>query len=125
MKEKENRVSQGIESSLKNLRDLLNSETVLGKPLDAGNGEYIIPFFKINLFTLSAGGEYGKISIFKKGEDLPFSAGGGSVVSIKPCGFLVKKGGEYKILSAPENSYEKLIEKTAEIIKNLNGNKND
>ena len=124
MRERDNRISQSIDSSLKNLRDIIDANAVIGKPVLFGD-ETIIPLSKITFFSLAGGGEYGKIGIFKKGEDLPFSAGNGAVVSMKPCAFLVKNGGEFKILSVAENSYEKLLDKTTEILSTLSGGKNE
>ena len=74
--------------------------------------------------VIVGGGEYGKLSIFKKNDDLPYSAGNGAVVSVKPCGFIVKEDGKYKVLTVSENSYEKIIDKASEFLESFNAENN-
>ena len=115
-----NRINNVIETTLKNLSNVIDVDTVVGKPITAVDGTIIIPVSKITVGVLVGGGEYGKISIFKKGEDLPFSAGNGAIVSVKPCGFLINDGASYKMVSVSNSPYEKLIDKTTEFIEKLN-----
>ncbi len=119
-----NRINNAIETALKNLSTLVDVNTVVGKPIKTENGEYIVPISKVTVGVIAGGGEYGKVSVFKKGSDLPYSAGNGAIVSIKPCGFLLKDGG-YKLISVSESPYEKLIEKASDFIAQLNKEKID
>ena len=119
-----NRISETMQTVLKNLNDIIDVNTVVGAPIKDSNGEYIIPLSKVTVGVITGGGEYGKLGIFKKGEDLPFTAGNGAVVSIKPCAFLVKENEKYKLLSVSSNSYEKLIDKATDFIMELNDEKN-
>ncbi len=116
---KENRINNIMETALKNLNSLVDVNTVVGKPIKTDDGDYIVPVCKITLGVLVGGGEYGKINIFKKSEDLPFSAGNGAIISIKPSGFLVKENNSYKVLSVSGTPYETLLEKTTDIIEKL------
>ena len=50
---------------------------------------------------------------------MPYSAGNGAIVSVKPCGFLVNDGNGYKMISISDSPYEKLLEKTADLIEKL------
>ena len=113
------RINKSIETAIKNLGSMVDVNTVVGKPIKTESGEYIIPISKVTLGVLAGGGEYGKISIFKKGEDLPYSAGNGAIISVKPCGFLLKEGNSYKILSVADNPYEKLLDKASDFIAEL------
>lgn len=124
--ENENRINTVVETALKNLNNLIDVNTVIGKPLKTENGEYIFPVSKITLGVLSGGGEYGKTSIFKKGSDLPFSAGNGAIVSLKPCGFLIKAdNGGYKVISVDCSPYEKIIDKAVNYITELQQSANN
>ncbi len=118
-----NRINNVIETTLKNLSNVIDVDTVIGKPITSKDGTTIIPVSKITVGVISGGGEYGKINIFKKGEDLPYSAGNGAIVSVKPCGFLVNDGAGYKMISIADSPYEKLLDKTTDFIEKLN-NKN-
>ena len=114
-----NKINKAIETALKNVSALVDANTVIGKPLKTNEGDYIIPVSKITVGVLSGGGEYGKVNIFKKGSDLPYSAGNGAIVSVKPCGFLVKDNGSYRLISVADGAYEKLLDKASDFIVGL------
>ncbi len=116
------KINNVIETTLKSINDLIDVNTVVGSPIKNELGEYIVPVSKVTIGILVGGGEYGKIGIFKKGEDLPYSAGNGAIISIKPCGFLVKEEEKYKMISVANSASEKFIEKTTDLISNLQGN---
>ena len=113
------RINKSIEAAIKSLGSMVDVNTVVGKPIKTENGEYIVPISKVTVGVLAGGGEYGKVSIFKKSEDLPYTAGNGAIISVKPCGFLLKEGKSYKILSVADNPYEKLLEKATDFIAEL------
>lgn len=122
---KNNRIEKVVETTLKNISNMVDVNTVIGKPIKTDNGEYILPISKVTIGVLVGGGEYGKISIFKNSSDLPYSAGNGALISVKPCGFLIKENKEYKVLSIAEKPYEKMFEKAAELISNLQSENNE
>ena len=107
-------------NDLKNLGNMFDVSSVIGNPIKTDDGNLIFPIAKITVGELSGGGEYGRINIFKKSSDLPFSAGNGAIVSVKPCGFLIKNNSDYKIISVSENSYEKIIEKATDFLEKIN-----
>lgn len=115
----DNKINKAIETSLKNVSNVVDVNMVVGKPIKTDDGGIFIPISKVTVGILAGGGEYGKINIFKKGADLPYSAGNGTIVSVKPCGFLYKEGSSYKILTVAENAYEKLLEKASNFISEL------
>lgn len=114
-----NRINKAIETAIKNLSSMIDVNTVVGKPIKTESGEYVIPVSKVTVGVLAGGGEYGKVGIFKKGSDLPYSAGNGAIVSVKPCGFLIKDDDKFRIISVADNPYEKLIEKASDLISDL------
>lgn len=118
--EKNNRIEEVVNSAMENLSELIDVNTVIGKPIITADSDYIFPIAKSVIGTLSCGGEYGKINLFKNSSDLPFSAGNGSIVSLKPCAFLIKKAnGEYSMLNVDESSQEKIIEKASQFLYNI------
>ena len=102
-----NKITNVIKSTFKNLSSIIDVNTVIGKPIKTEGGEYVVPISKVTVGVLMGGGEYGKVTIFKKNEDLPYSAGNGAIVSIKPCGFLVKDENKYKILSYTTTNFRR------------------
>ena len=87
-----NRIVNLIETTFKNLSELIDVNTVVGSPIKTEDGECIIPVSKVTIGVMMGGGEYGKVNIFKKALDLPCTAGNGAIISVKPCGFLLKDG---------------------------------
>lgn len=120
MSSEENRINSVVETALKNLNSMLDVSTVIGKPVKTDDGDLVLPVAKVTLGVISGGGEYGKLGLFKKGSDLPFSAGNGAIVSVKPSGFLIKNcDGNYKILSVESGAYEKIMEKATDFLSEL------
>ncbi len=118
----ENRIKDVMEETLNNLNKIINVNTVIGEEIKTEDGDLIIPISKITVAIISGGGEYGKVSIFKNEQDLPYSAGNGSVINIKPTGFLIKeKNNKIKLLSTDDGIYEKLLNKTDDIINLFKG----
>ena len=118
---KENRIDKVIETTLKNLNEIIDVDSVMGKPIESEDG-MLIPVAKITTCFLAGGGEYGKLGLFKKENDLPFTAANGTIISINPCGFLVKsKDSDYKFLSVKSGKYERLIEKGIDVLDKIKG----
>ena len=111
-----NKINDVIQESIKNLTELIDVNTVVGSAITSNGGEVIIPVSKVTVAVLSGGGEYGDLTIFKKGNH-PYSAGNGTIISLKPMAFLVKcKESGYKVLPVLENSTEKLADKIGDIL---------
>ncbi len=119
--QKENKINTVVENAFKSLTELVDVNTVIGQPFVMEDGDQIFPISKVTLGVLCGGGEYGKISLFEKNKELPFSAGNGSIISLKPCGFLIKSNNQYKMISIGGEPYEKILEKASEIINSIKG----
>ena len=115
----EDKINNIIKTAMQNLNALVDVNTIIGNPIKNDNGEYVIPVSKVTIGVLVGGGEYGKLGIFKKGSDLPYTAGNGAIISIKPCAFLVGEEGKYKVLSISNSATEKFIEKATDIISEI------
>ncbi|MBQ8197637.1 MAG: hypothetical protein IJZ73_06230 [Clostridia bacterium] len=118
VKEKErSRINKIFETSLSNLSTIIDVNTVIGSPIKLDNDEIIFPVAKVIFGVLSGGGEYGHVSVFKKSDDMPFTAGNGSIASIEPCGFLIlDKSNGYKMVNVNNNCLDGAIEKIVEFI---------
>ena len=119
MESQNNRIESVVENALKNMQNLVDANTVIGQPVKTDTGDCIIPGSQVSFGVLSGGGEYGKITLFKHSSDLPFSAGNGTIVSVKPCGFLIKSEGEYKVLSIGTSNMDAVIDKVTDFIENI------
>ena len=124
--ESDSRINSVVDNALKKMQSLVDVNTVVGTPVKTDTGDCIIPVSKVSFGVLAGGGEYGKTTIFKSSSDLPFSAGNGTIVSVKPCAFLIKSDGEYKVLSVGTSNMDAVLDKVTDFIGNLqNGDKNE
>ena len=84
----ENKLQDIIQTSLQNIRTLIDANTVVGTPIITNAGTTIIPVSKIAMGYATGGIDYnGKEEVANKAQN--FGAGGGTGLSIQPLGFLV------------------------------------
>ncbi len=119
MAEKNQKINSLIDSSLGRLDELVDVNTVMGKPITTASGFQIIPFSKVTLGNLSGGGEYGDVKIVKETDAFPFAGGSGAVVSMKPMGFIIDDGKSCKILRLTDEPLDNLIERAGEIVRDV------
>jgi sporulation protein YtfJ len=82
----DNKLEEMIATSLESLRTLVDSDTIVGKPITTDVGTTIIPISKISMGYTTGGLEYyGKNSPQKQS----FGGGGGTGMTISPVCFLV------------------------------------
>lgn len=129
----ENKLQEIIQTSMENLRSMVDANTVIGQPIRTESGTTIIPISKISMGYVSGGLDYnGKTTAPKQN----FGGGGGTGLSITPVGFLtVKADGSVEMVGmdscaqAPAGTIEQVanvIERTPDIlakIKDLFGKK--
>ena len=119
MAEKNKRIDRLTDASVVTLNDLADVDTVIGKPIVTASGFQIIPFSKVTMGSLSGGGEYGDVKVVKETDSMPFAGGSGSVVSMKPMGFIVDDGKTCRLVRVTDQPIDNLIEKASEIIQNV------
>ncbi len=109
-----------MDTTMENLRDMVDVNTVVGDAVQTPDGDTIIPISKVSFGFAAGGGEYG--SERKRGETLPengqppFAGGAGAGISVCPLGFLVVQKGQVKLLPAQHESY---LDRLVELIPNL------
>lgn len=105
-----------LEKTAQQLTSLIDVNTVIGKPVFSASGAEIIPFTKVTMGYLSGGGEYGEVKAIKADECFPFAGGAGTVVNLKPCGFLIDDGKECRVVRLTDDPLDGLIEKASDLI---------
>ena len=105
-----------MEKTAEQLTGLVDVNTVIGKPIFSASGAQITPFTKVTMGYLSGGGEYGEAKAIKEDECYPFAGGAGTVVNIKPAGFLIDDGNGCRIVKVTDDPLDGLIEKASELI---------
>lgn len=87
-----------MDSSLQNLRSLVDANTVIGEAITTPDGTVIIPVSKVSFGFASGGSD---IPTSKQNELFGGGAGGG--VSVQPIGFLVIKDGTVDLLQVNDS----------------------
>ena len=108
-----------IEGTAQRLSQLVDIDTVIGKPVYSSGGTEIIPLAKVTMGYLSGGGEYGDVKVVKETDSMPFAGGSGSVVSMKPMGFIIDDGKNCRLIRVTDQPVDSLIEKAGEIVQNI------
>ncbi len=114
--DKNKKIDSILEKTAEQLTGLVDVNTVIGKPVFSASGAQIIPFTKVTMGFLSGGGEYGEVKAVKEDESFPFAGGAGTVINIKPCGFLIDDGKNCRLVKVTDDPIDGLIEKAGSLI---------
>lgn len=115
-------------TTIEKIKDMVDSRTIIGDPIDAGNGIKVIPVSKVTYGFASGGTDFPT----KSSKDL-FGGGGGAGVTLTPVAFLVINNGNVSIKyisEGPDASVERvvgmipdLVDKLTEVVDKLKGKK--
>ena len=99
-----------------------DADTVVGKSIITVSGAQIIPLSSVTVVNLSGGGEYGDVKTFRESDGFKIAGGNGTVVTVKPKGFLVDDGNGCRLLKMDEGALDTLVEKTGDLVHRLTDN---
>lgn len=91
MTEKKNSLSEMMETSMDKIRQMVDSNTIVGEPITTPDGVTLIPVSRLSYGFGCGGGDYGK-------NGASSGAGCGASVRVEPMAFLVVKGGVTRML---------------------------
>ena len=123
MSTNETKLQDVIQTSLQSIKNLIDTNTIIGTPITHPSGTVIIPVSKVAMAYATGGLDYvGKTDPNAKPQN--FGAGGGTGLSMQPIGFLViNADGKVEMLnvglknpSDPIEQIADLIERSPEII---------
>ena len=114
-----------METAMKQLKEMVNVNTVIGDPIATADGTVIIPVSKVSLGFGSGGSDLPS----KSPKDV-FGGGTGAGVSIQPLAFLVVSNGDVKLLqmTTSNNTADKVVNMVPDMfdkIKDLFGKDRD
>ena len=104
------------------IEKVADADTVIGKSIITVSGAQVIPLSSVTVVNLSGGGEYGDVKTFKEADGFKLAGGNGTVVSVKPQGFLVDDGKTCRLLKMDESVIDTLIDKTGEVVHRITDN---
>lgn len=115
-------------TTIEKIKDMVDSRTIIGDPIDAGQGIKVIPVSKVTYGFASGGTDFPT----KTSKEL-FGGGGGAGVTLTPVAFLVINNGNVSIKyisEGPDASVERvvgmipdLVDKLTEVVDKLKGKK--
>lgn len=91
MTEKKNALSEMMETSMDKIRQMVDSNTIVGEPITTPDGVTLIPVSRLSYGFGCGGGDYGK-------NGASSGAGCGAGIRVEPMAFLVVKGGVTRML---------------------------
>ncbi len=101
---------------------IADANTVVGKSIITVNGAEIIPLSSVTIVNLSGGGEYGDVKTYREADGFKVAGGNGTVVTVKPKGFLVDDGKGCRLLRLEEGVLDNLIDKTGDLVNKISDN---
>ena len=120
--EKNNPISDLLQESMTKLRELADTNTIVGQPIHTPDGVTLIPISRVSL-GVGGGG-----SIFGKKKDLNpegnLGAGMGAGVSFDPIAFLIVKDGFTRVMpvaAPPLNTVDRIVEMAPDVIDKVTG----
>ena len=112
-----------MRSTMENLRDMIDANTVIGEPIETKDGTCIIPVSKLSFGFVSAGSDLTFHKNNTNENSYPFGGGSSSGVSLKPVTFLIIKDDMVRMMPIEhETTYDKIadnIPQVLDMIKNL------
>ena len=116
---------QGVmETSMQNLRSMVDANTIIGEPIKTADGTTLIPVSKISFGFASGGSDF---STKKENAEQPYCFGGGSGagVNITPISFLVvSPEGNVSMLPVTQttvasSAVDKFVDSLPEVVEKL------
>ena len=83
-----------MNTTMQKIREMIDVDTIIGKPIETASGVTIIPVSKVSFGFASGGSDFQS----KKADKTNFGGGGGAGVTLNPIGFLVVTGDKVKLL---------------------------
>lgn len=111
-------ISDMLTSSLGKIQDMVDVNTIIGKPITTPDGVMIIPVSKIKIGMGGGGSDFTTKNVAAN-KDNPFGGGLGCGIDVTPVAFLVVNGTSVRMLpvAQPANStVDRVIDSAPELI---------
>ena len=111
-----------LKSTMSELKEMIDVNTIVGTPFVSPNGDTIIPISKVSFGFVSGGAQYGGPQKTREEEHAEFPFGGGSAsgVTIAPVAFMVADDTTLKVLTVcHRNALDKLMENAPQIVREM------
>ncbi len=107
----DNPINELMESAVSRIRQLADTNTIIGSPIHTPDGITVIPVSRVS-FGFATGGSSGSKSV-------KFTGANGGGVKVEPIGFFVIKDGNCRMISIappPSGTMERFVELIPDIL---------
>ena len=124
-KENKNPIAKLVSDALENIKQYVDMDTIVGKPLEMDKGVIAYPIIKVTLGVVAGGGQYAnKMIVRKMSNEYPFAGGTGAGFTAEPIGFLIVNKGQHQLITIQnENAWSEILSKVggalSDYLKNL------
>lgn len=115
--EKKNAISAMMEASMGKIREMVDSNTVVGEPIVTADGVTLIPVSRLSFGFGCGGGDYGK-------QPDKLGAGVAAGVRVEPMAFLVVKDGVTRMLPVGTpaiTTVDRIVEMVPQVMDRVEG----
>ena len=115
--EKKNAISAMMEASMGKIREMVDSNTVVGEPIVTADGVTLIPVSRLSFGFGCGGGDYGK-------QPDKLGAGAAAGVRVEPMAFLVVKDGVTRMLPVATpaiTTVDRIVEMVPQVMDRVEG----
>ncbi len=112
--EKKSPLNDLMRSTMEKIREMVDTNTIVGQPITTPDGVTLIPISKVSFGFGSGGGDYGKTSPKEN-----FGGGGAAGVKIDPVAFLVIRDGSARVLPVavpPVSTVDRVVEMVPDLM---------
>lgn len=108
-----------MDVTLEKIRSMVDSNTIIGNPINTADGTTILPVSKVSFGFVSGGSDF---MSSKAPKDL-FGGGSGAGVSITPVAFLVLREGNVRLVQIAEknNGLDRILNMIPEVMDKVEG----
>lgn len=99
----EHPIEKLMKSTLENIKEMIDVNTIVGDAVETNNGTYIIPISKVSFGFISGGSDCPKSNSNSEG-NYPFGGGSGAGITIKPIAFLIATNETVKLIPVEGNN---------------------
>jgi sporulation protein YtfJ len=118
-----NNISEMLTSSLEKIQRMVDVNSIIGQPLQVGDGVTVIPITKLHIGVGGGGTDFATKSALNAKKD-PFGGGLGAGVSIDLVAFLIFKGDTVRMMPVAEpasTTVDRIVEQAPDLLDKLNG----
>jgi sporulation protein YtfJ len=118
----EQHVENLMKSTMENLKDMIDVNTVIGEAIETKTGTYILPVSRLSFGFASGGTECLHQKQNPSSTVFPFGGGSGAGVSVKPVAFLVVTQDGVRMLPVDQDTtYDRIVDTVPQVLDIVKG----